>query len=63
VIKKSAPMLGGRVLSAVELRRIRKEIESFDSIEVVTDEMRALVESEWPDLVNKLPPKPQVSKP
>jgi hypothetical protein len=41
----------------VAARRIRKDIESFDSIEVITDEMRALVESEWPDLVNKLPLK------
>jgi hypothetical protein len=50
-------MLGGKELGAAELCRIRKEVESFDSIEVISDEMRALIESEWPDPVHKPPPR------
>jgi hypothetical protein len=33
------------------------EILGFERIEAVSDEMRALIESEWPELVHKLPPK------
>jgi hypothetical protein len=49
------PTLGGRVLSAQELAEIRKQIESFGSIEVISDEMRELIASEWPELLAKLP--------
>jgi hypothetical protein len=34
-----------------------KEILEFASIEAITDEMRELIEQEWPELVHKLPPK------
>jgi hypothetical protein len=50
-------MLCGRVLTTAELRRIRQQIEEFDSIEAVDDDMRALIEDQWPELVSKLPPK------
>jgi hypothetical protein len=46
-----------RILTDGELAALRPEIESYDSIEHVDDEVRALIESEWPDLVGKLPPK------
>jgi hypothetical protein len=46
-----------RILTDDELAALRAEIESFDSIEAVDDDLRALIESEWPDLVSKLPPK------
>jgi len=36
---------------------VRAEIESFDSIETIEDDMRGLIEDKWPDLVIKLPPK------
>jgi hypothetical protein len=55
--EKSPPMLAGRVLSTAELQQIRQQLEEFDSIQAVDDDMRALIESEWPDLVSKLPPK------
>jgi hypothetical protein len=32
------------------------ELET-ERIEAISDEMRAIVESEWPELVYKLPPK------
>jgi len=47
----------GRVLSADELAAIRREIESFDSIEAIDDEMRALINRNWPDLAAKLRPE------
>ena len=47
----------GRVLSQAELHEISKQVEGFDSIDVVDDEMRDLIEREWPDLVAKLPPR------
>jgi len=40
------------VLRRVECTRCGRRRDQ----EIRTDEMRALVESEWPDLVNKLPP-------
>jgi len=40
----------GRVLFTEELAAIRREIESFDSIEDIDDEMRALIVRNWPDL-------------
>jgi hypothetical protein len=51
------PMFRGRVLSRGELKLIREEVESFDAIDVVDDEMRELIEREWPDLAVKLPPR------
>ena len=47
----------GQPLSPEELERIRREIEAFDSIEVVDDELRALVRRNWPHLLAKLPPE------
>ena len=55
--EKPPSKLGGRILSAAELQQIRRSIEELDSIAAISDEMRALVEAEWPDLVGKLPPK------
>jgi hypothetical protein len=47
----------GRPLSTEELERLRIEIESFDSIEVVDDELHGLVKRNWPHLLSKLPPE------
>jgi predicted transcriptional regulator len=43
-------------LSAEELEQIRRFIEETD-IDVISDEMRALVEKNWPWLFEKLPPR------
>jgi len=50
-------MFRGRVLSADELAALRREVESFDSIEAIDDEMRALIVRNWPDLAAMLPPE------
>jgi hypothetical protein len=47
----------GRVLSTEELAALRREVESFDNIEAIDDELRALIVRNWPDLAAKLPPK------
>jgi hypothetical protein len=43
-------------LSAEDLDQIRRLIEETD-IDAVTDEMRELVETHWPWLLEKLPPR------
>jgi hypothetical protein len=55
-------VVGGQVMLQADLERLHKymlEIEGVDAISL-SDEMRAVVESEWPELAHKLPPrKPQ----
>jgi hypothetical protein len=53
----------GRIITPDEIEQIHKEVLKFDSIEVVTDSMRALIEDLWPELVHKLPPKAPQDKP
>src|SRR5712664_4119828 len=50
---KSMPMefLHGRPLSPEDLERIRVEIESFDNIDVIDDEIRGIVARNWPYLL------------
>jgi hypothetical protein len=50
-------LLGDQIVTPTDLKRIHKELLEFEHIEAVSDEMRALIESEWPELVHKLPPK------
>jgi hypothetical protein len=40
-----------------ELEFIRTQIEALDDIGAVTDEVRGIVERNWPHLVAKLPPR------
>ncbi len=56
---KSMPMefLHDRPLSPEELEMIRREIESFEDIGVVDDEIRGIVARNWPHLLSKLPPE------
>jgi hypothetical protein len=56
---KSMPIefLHGRPLSPEELEMIRREIESFDDIGAVDDEIRGIVARNWPHLLSKLPPE------
>jgi hypothetical protein len=53
------PTLGGRAVSDDELARIRREIESYDAVGDVDDDLRRLIEDHMPDLVAKLPPPPK----
>jgi hypothetical protein len=49
--------LRGCPLSPEDLERIRREIESFDDITAVDDEIRGIVARNWPHLLAKLPPE------
>jgi len=44
-------------MSPVELQRLHRFILDTAVIEVISDEMRAVVEAVWPELVHKLPLK------
>jgi hypothetical protein len=50
--------LNGRPLSPDELDQLRLEIESFDDISAVSDEVRGIVKRNSPHLLAKLPPDP-----
>jgi hypothetical protein len=39
-----------------ELERLRLEIESFDDISVISEEIRGIIKRNWPHLLAKLPP-------
>jgi hypothetical protein len=52
--KKGRPQVNR--LSREELEQFRRFIEETD-IDVISDEMRALVEKHWPWLLKKLPPR------
>ena len=54
---KRRPTLGGRELSDAELAQIRAGLESFDTISDISDELRALIADQWPDLYVKIIPK------
>jgi hypothetical protein len=38
------------------LLALRAQIEAFEQIEAISDEMRAIVETYMPDLIDRLPP-------
>ena len=48
---------GAEEISLNQLGGIRAFIERCARIEAISDEMRVLIESRWPNLASKLPPK------
>jgi hypothetical protein len=57
------PIFRGRELSPDELERIRAQVDEFDTIEAIDDEMRDLIASQWPDLAGKLPARTRPVRP
>ena len=53
----SPELVGGRMMLPADLQRLHRFILDTDVIEVISDEMREVVETVWPELVDKLPPK------
>jgi len=49
--------LHGRPLSPEELEMIRRDIDAFDDIGAVDDEIRGIVARHWPHLLSKLLPE------
>jgi hypothetical protein len=48
------PTFRGQPLTAQDLEQLRLEIEGFATIEVIDDEMRALIAAHWPHLLDKI---------
>ena len=49
--------VGGQIMMQADLERLHKYMLEIEGVDAISDEMRALVESEWPELAHKLPPK------
>jgi hypothetical protein len=52
----SPRLVGRKVMTPADLRRLHKYMLEIEKVTVISDEMRAVVESEWPELAHKLPP-------
>ena len=50
-------IVGDKVMMPADLKRLHKYMREVEHIDHISDEMRAVVESEWPELAYKLPPK------
>jgi hypothetical protein len=48
---------GTKVMMPADLKRLHKYMLEVEHIGVISDEMREVVQSEWPELAQKLPPK------
>ena len=53
----AALVVGDKVMMPADLKRLHKYMPQVEHIDHISDEMRAVVESEWPELAHKLPPK------
>ena len=51
-------VVGGRLLMPAELQSIHRYVVETPVLTTVTEEIRAVVETVWPELRSKLPPKP-----
>jgi hypothetical protein len=52
-------IVSGKVMMPADLKRLHKYMLEIEHISVISDEVRAVVEEEWPELAHKLPPKSQ----
>ena len=50
-------IVGDRVMMPADLERLHKYMLEIEGVDAISDEMRAVVESEWPEIAHKLPPK------
>ena len=56
----SPRVVGGKIMTPADLRRLHKYMLEIEKVTVISDEIRAVVEGEWPELAHKLPlAKPQ----
>jgi len=46
-----------KVMTPADLRRLHRYMLEIEEVMVISDEMRAVVESHWPELAHKLPPR------
>ena len=50
-------VFGGKLLMPAELQAIHRYVVETPVLKNVTEEVRAVVETVWPELLSKLPPK------
>ena len=50
-------VIGGKLIMPAELQLIHRYLVETPVLEAVTEEIRAVVETVWPELTSKLPPK------
>ena len=50
-------VVGGTLLVPAELQAIHRYVVETPVLDNVTEEVRAVIETVWPDLMSKLPPK------
>ena len=50
-------VVGGKLMLPAELQIIHRYVLDTPVLESVTEEIRAVVETVWPELISKLPPK------
>ena len=50
-------LIGGKLVMPAELQRIHAIVQDAVEVEIISDEMRAVVETLWPELAYKLPPR------
>jgi hypothetical protein len=50
-------VIGGKLFMPAELQVIHRYVVETPVLEVVTEEVRAVVATLWPELLSKLPPK------
>jgi hypothetical protein len=51
-------VIGGKLFMPSELQVIHRYVVETPALKAVTEELRAVVETVWPELASKLPPKP-----
>jgi len=50
-------VVGGKLIMPAELQAIHRYVVETPLLEAVTEEIRAVVETVWPELISKLPPR------
>jgi hypothetical protein len=50
-------VIGGKMMMPAELQAIHRYVVETPVLENVTEEIRAVIEAVWPELISKLPPK------
>jgi hypothetical protein len=50
-----ARIVGGKVMMPAELQRLHRDLLDPSRLDVISDDMRRVVEELWPELVHKLP--------
>jgi hypothetical protein len=50
-------IVGDKVMMPADLKRLHKYMLEIEGVDAISDEMRAVVEELWPELVHKLPLK------